>query len=208
MNTITASAVPTGCANGVMKSRIASNGEPGVSLTASGACSGAASSCRSLIAPAALPRSPCAGCCTAWIFSMMFSRYSGSLAASDTACLAAIPAMAAITEKASSTTIRVAGMRHSQRSRRRTAGASRKLNRIASASGISTSLARNSTAVTTTSAKTGEPRLSVRRAPSGAASAPSLRRDGRWRSGCPPAGPACWCRQAGSTPRCRWCRAG
>ena len=80
-----------------------------------------------LIASAALPSLPSLGARSARILALMFSRYSGSLAASDTAWLAANQPTAPMSEKPSTTTMKVAGTRPSrQRSSRRTAGASRK----------------------------------------------------------------------------------
>ena len=115
-----------------------------VSFTGIGGRSGAASSSRSLIASAALPIVlSFFGARSARIFSTMFSRYSGSFAASDTAWVPARANTPSRQPKASRTTIRVDGMRPSLHcSKRRTAGASRNAKRIAIASGISTSLAR------------------------------------------------------------------
>ena len=144
VNTITASAMASGFATGAMKSVSASMGVPGLSLTGNGACSGAASFSMSLIAWAALPMLVSRfGWRRAWIFCEMLWRYSGSFAPSDTACTAAtltMPITAA--ERA---------QRHDERRghaaelpllqaphRRR----EQERNRIASASGISTSCAR------------------------------------------------------------------
>ncbi len=144
VKTMTASVIASGRATGVTKSAVASNAFAGLSLTGIGGCSGAASFSMSLMAAAALPMLlSCFGWRSAWIFLTMFCRYSGSCAPSATACEAATPTMVATTAKANSTTISVAARRGSFHcSRRRTAGASRKANRIATASGTSTSLAR------------------------------------------------------------------
>src|SRR5687767_1573624 len=154
---ITASAMPSGLAKGAVHSINAASGVAAVSFTASGGCSGAASSSSSLIASAAWPSLPSLGARSARILAVMFSRYSGSLAASDTSWLAANQPIAPMTEKPRSTMTAVAGTRpRRQRSKKLTAGASRKLSRIASASGIRTSRARYRMAVTTTSASTVE----------------------------------------------------
>jgi len=144
VNTITASVIASGAATGAMNCANASIGVPGVSFTGTGGRSGAASFSMSLIASAALPRFESrSGWRSLWIFSTMLCRYSGSFAASDTACMAATPATAKTTPKPSSATMSVDGMRPSFHcSRRRTAGASRNEKRMASASGIRTSFAR------------------------------------------------------------------
>ena len=143
MKTMTARVIASGFATGVMKSLKASSVLPGLSFTGSGR-SGAASSSRSLSASAALPMAlPSFGWRSARIFSTMFCRYSGSLAASDTACVAAKAPTAKMIAKPTKTTISVASGRPSfQRSRRRTAGASTNDSRIAIASGTSTSFAK------------------------------------------------------------------
>src|SRR5688572_24060883 len=156
VKTITASAVPRGFATGAAHSPSAANGELGVSVTARGASAGAASFSSSLIASAALPRELSGVWRSARILARMFSRYSGSFDATDTAWVAAIQPTAPIAAKPIATTTRVEARRPSRRrSRPRTAGASRKASRIASASGISTSRAKCSTAATTTSAMSG-----------------------------------------------------
>ena len=206
VKTITASVIATGFATGARKSASASNELAGVSFTGTGGRSGAACFSMSLIASAALPmvlrRS---GWRSAWIFFTMFWRYSGSLAASDTACVAATAVTARIAPKPSTATTSVEATRPNfQPSRRRTAGASRNDSRMATASGISTSAARYSTAVAMISPMTDERRgrarpvpvaaIAARPARRAAASARLLRRRGRCRSGCRRAGPACWYR--------------
>src|SRR6185503_5270800 len=148
VNTITASAVPRGLANGVTKSMSCAYGDFGVSVTGIGFC-GVGSACfsRSLSAFCAWAILPTPGFLSSRILAVTFLRYSGSFAASETACTPATVAIAPITEKPNATTMHVESTRPSfQRSRRRTAGASRKASSPASANGISTSRARNRTA--------------------------------------------------------------
>ena len=98
---------------------------------------------RDVLIPFALAILPSPGFFRSSIFAPMFLRYSGSFAASETACVPATYPTAPITEKPNATTMTVESTRPSfQRSRRRAAGASRKASRIASANGISTSRAR------------------------------------------------------------------
>ena len=160
MKTITAKVMANGFATGATKSAKASSGVPAVSFTGIGGRSGAACSCRSLIAWAAFPTVlDCFGWRSAPIFSTMFARYSGRLAASDTAWLAASAPTAKMIEKPTATTMSVEAARPSfQRSSHRTAGASRKESRSAIARGINTSLARYRTAAATSSAMTEERR--------------------------------------------------
>jgi len=167
VNTITARVIAAGFATGARKSPSASNADAGVSLTGIGGRSGAACFSMSLIASAALPmvlrRS---GCRSLWIFETMFWRYSGSLAASERACVAATAPTPRMTPNANKETTSVAAMRpRCQRSRCRTAGASKNASRIASASGIRTSAARYNTAVAMTSPISDERRSRARPVP-------------------------------------------
>src|SRR5688500_2004755 len=162
VNTTTARAVPTGFTNGSIHSRSAASAVGGVSATAIGAAPGAASFSSSLIASAALPRLPSCGSRTARIFLLMLARYSGSLAASESAWLVATAPLAAIAATAMVTAMRVEKTRpNRQCSSRRTTGASRKDSRIARASGISTSRARYRMAAAISSPKSEEVLLVV-----------------------------------------------
>ena len=96
------------------------------------------------MASAARPSSvPSVGSLTTRSFLRDVVRYSGSFAASETAWLPATQPTAPMSENPRTTTMSVDTTRPSfSRSNIRTAGASRKASRMASASGISTSRAR------------------------------------------------------------------
>ena len=158
---------------------------------------------RSLIASAALRQVAVASAArSARIFSVMFSRYSGSLAASETACLPASDARRRRSRENARSTIEQR-RRHApepalqapHRRGEQEAEQDRQRERDQHLA-----CARYSTAVTTTSsAQERRAGLHFRRARSSSSERPVTSygvADGE--PACPPAGPACWCRRAGA----------